>query len=82
MEVYKKSMMSSSVVSMDLPVTEKQLEQYQNRAGAVQDIFPGLCAGEREFLMNGTTPKEWKKMFGRCGNGTCHKKCKHLKRGT
>jgi len=74
-------MLSHTTTSLDLPVTEKQLERYAARAGAVQDIFPGLCAGEREFLMTGTTPKEWKKNFGICGNGTCHKKCPHLKGG-
>lgn len=30
----------------------------------VQDAFPYLNADEREFLMTGITPDEWKKIFG------------------
>jgi hypothetical protein len=30
----------------------------------VQDIFPDLSAGEREFILNGITPTEWDTAFG------------------
>lgn len=30
----------------------------------IQDAFPFLDAGEREFLMSGITPDEWDRMFG------------------
>jgi hypothetical protein len=29
--------------------------------GLVQDVFPKLTAEEREFLISGITPEEWKK---------------------
>jgi hypothetical protein len=29
----------------------------------IQDAFPFLSSGEREFLMTGITPKEWDKIF-------------------
>jgi len=33
--------------------------------GYIQDIFPHLPAGEREFLMTGITPAEWDEIFGK-----------------
>ena len=30
----------------------------------IQDAFPMLTADEREFIQSGTTPEEWKQMFG------------------
>lgn len=45
-------------------------EQYRNgiiayQAGKVmQDAFPFLSADEREFLMSGFTPFEWREIFG------------------
>jgi len=32
----------------------------------VQDVFPMLDKEMREFLITGTTPAEWKEMFGQC----------------
>lgn len=29
----------------------------------IQDAFPTLSAAEREFILSGTTPEEWGKMF-------------------
>ena len=42
---------------------EEQLDQW--RAGTyIQKAFWMLTAGEREFMMTGTTPEEWEAMFG------------------
>lgn len=30
----------------------------------VQNVFPGLSADDREFLMTGITPEEWDAAFG------------------
>ncbi len=30
----------------------------------IQDAFTGLTASEREFIQSGTTPEEWKQLFG------------------
>jgi len=50
---------------MDLPITEEQLQRYENGEGCVQSIFPTLPAEQREFIMSGITPQEWKKVFGK-----------------
>lgn len=40
--------------------------RYQEwRTGAlIQNVFPELSSDEREFLISGTTPAEWNKLFG------------------
>lgn len=50
--------------SMELPITRRQLLDYSNGCGLVQDIFPELDADQREFLMSGATPEEWAGIFG------------------
>jgi hypothetical protein len=32
--------------------------------GLIQDVFPDLSADDREFLMSGMTPEDWKRVFG------------------
>ena len=66
MIITRKSPFTGTVNSMYLPVTEKQMEQYKAGAGLIQNIFPNLDAGEREFIKTGITPVEWDNMFGKC----------------
>ena len=63
MLVTKQSPISGTMNSMELPVTEAQLETHQNGEYA-QNVFPTLSAEEREFLISGITPKEWNDLFG------------------
>jgi len=61
------SQLSGKENTMDLNVTEEQLERFENRrenGEYVQTIFPHLTQGEREFLLTGITPTEWEQMFG------------------
>jgi hypothetical protein len=62
MLISRKSPFSGKVNSMDLPITESQLERWQ--AGEmIQNVFPRLTADEREFLMTGITAQEWEDTF-------------------
>jgi len=54
--------------SMDIPITDEQYQRYLNGKEHVQHIFPNLPACEREFLISGTTPKDWEEMFGGCSS--------------
>jgi hypothetical protein len=63
MLVTKKSPISGKVSSMELPITEAQLEAHQN-GELVQNVFPTLSREEREFLVSGISPKEWNDLFG------------------
>ena len=47
---------------MDLPVTEDQINKYNN-AALIQDAFPNLNASQREFLKTGMTDDDWNSMF-------------------
>ena len=49
--------------SVELPVTEEQLTAY-NQGALLQNAFPSLSAGDREFIKSGITHSEWKYLFG------------------
>lgn len=48
---------------MDLPITQEQLDRYENGQGHIQDIFPRLTPDQREFIMTGITPEQWNETF-------------------
>ena len=58
MLVTKISQLSGKEHTMDLDITEEQINAW--RTGVlVQRAFPQLRDYEREFLITGMTPKEW-----------------------
>lgn len=63
MLIQRKSYVSGQVNTMDLDVTMDQLESWQN-GELIQVVMPNLTPDEREFLITGITPDEWKKIFG------------------
>ncbi len=56
-------MTSGITRSLDLPVTEAQLAAYEGGA-LLQNAFPNLTPGEREFIKTGITQAEWVAIFG------------------
>lgn len=63
MIVRRRSSLSGKMHEMDLPITQDQITNYVSGA-FVQDAFPQLNAGEREFIVTGITPEEWAEVFG------------------
>ena len=59
MKITKISMFTGVVNTMDLPVTQDQLDRWEAGEGYIQDVFPHLSIDQREFLISGTTPEEW-----------------------
>lgn len=58
MLVTRISQLSGKEHTMDLDITEKQINAW--KAGVlVQKAFPHLKDYEREFLITGMTPEEW-----------------------
>lgn len=52
------------VTGDDYSVTVKGPELYDfRRTGSIM-MLKSLCAGDREFLINGTSPDGWEKLFG------------------
>lgn len=63
MIITRKSMVSGIERSLDLPVTEAQLQAYAQGA-LLQTAFPNLTPGQREFIKTGITQSEWVDIFG------------------
>ena len=61
MIIHRRSLISGKTNTMDLPVTEEQIETWQN-GGLIQDVFPELAPDEREFIKTGITSDEWQKL--------------------
>ena len=58
MKIIRKDPFTGITNSMDLDITEEQLEAWQSGI-RIQDVMPHLTANEREFLMTGITPETW-----------------------
>jgi len=57
------SILSGKESERDLPITEDQYRRFESGHGHVQEIFPDLSPGDREFLVTGTTEEEWDTLF-------------------
>lgn len=67
MQVTRTSSLSGKTYTMDLNVTQEQLDRFEKRrenGEYVQTIFPNLTNEEREFILTGISPKEWDETFG------------------
>jgi len=62
MIITRKSPISKLEHSMDLDITEKQIEKWQ-QGELIQNAFPNLTASEREFIKTGITDEEWDLAF-------------------
>jgi len=68
MEITRTSVLSNITRTLDLPVTQEQLNNYANGA-LLQDAFPQLSAGEREFIKSGIPDQEWDDQFSEDDQG-------------
>jgi hypothetical protein len=55
-------MISGVTRTLDLPVTQEQLDNYANGA-LLQNAFPHLSTGDREFIKTGITNEEWSALW-------------------
>jgi hypothetical protein len=56
-------MFTGTVHTLDLPITQEQIDAYNNGM-LLQQAFPNLDKSDREFIKTGVTQKEWDKVFG------------------
>ena len=62
MKITRTNPFNGKVNTLDLNVTDAQIEYYA--AGAlIQDAFPHLSADDREFIKTGHTAESWEEMF-------------------
>jgi hypothetical protein len=59
MRITKTSPFSGRTNTMELPVTNDQMRRFYRGDGYIQNIFPELSAGQREFILTGITEEEW-----------------------
>jgi len=57
MLIERRSLISGLIRTLDLPVTEAQIEAWENGA-LIQDAMPNLNAAQREFLLTGITDED------------------------
>lgn len=63
MRITKISPYTGKENTMDLDITTKQLERW-TEGELIQDVMPHLSADEREFLITGLMPDDFKALFG------------------
>ena len=66
-EVTRISPLTGNVNKMYLDITQEQVAEWNAPAQErrlIQDIFPNLNDDEREFIMTGYTPADWKNLHG------------------
>ena len=66
-EVTRISPLTGNVNKMYLDITQEQIAEWNAPAEErrlIQDIFPNLNDDEREFIMTGYTPADWRALHG------------------
>ncbi len=59
MLISRTSILSGKNSEMELDITNEQLELW-HKGMLIQSAMPNLSPDEREFLISGITPEEWK----------------------
>jgi hypothetical protein len=58
MKISRVSRFTGKTHEMELPITQRQIYRFNN-GEMVQDVFPDLTPGQREFILTGVTQEEW-----------------------
>ena len=61
MIVTRRNIFTGRVRSLDLDVTQEQVNRWQG-GEKIQNVFPHLSVDEREFLMTGIIGEEWNEL--------------------
>jgi hypothetical protein len=61
-KITRRSPFSGKIHTKELDITSSQIADYDNGM-LVQDAFPNLDAGDREFFHTGITDEEWDAQF-------------------
>lgn len=62
MIITRRSPFSGKIHSMDIPVTQTQLDRWKGGVN-IQSAMRNLTADQREFIKTGITPEEWAAAF-------------------
>lgn len=64
MNITRTSILTAKTRTLDLNVSHEELYAYSHGGALLQDAFPHLSAGEREFIKTGITDEEWDTLLG------------------
>jgi len=64
MKVTRTSAFTGVTRTLDLDISEQNLQDWEEGLLLIQDACPNLTSEEREFIMTGITPEEWTAEFG------------------
>lgn len=59
----RRNFINGEVTSMELDITKEQLNRWMD-GELIQNVFPNLSAGEREFIRSGFSLEYQKELFG------------------
>ena len=62
MKITKRNDITGELATMDIPVTQDQLDDWENGT-LIQDAMPNITREHREFIKTGITPKSWAEIF-------------------
>ena len=62
-EVTRTSILTGKTNTISLPVTQEQLDLYENSKELIQNVMPNLTNEQREFVKTGITGQEWNKLI-------------------
>jgi len=62
MRVVRTSPLTGRVHIKELPITEAEIARWQ-KGELIQNVWPHLTAGQREFIKTGITDEEWDAAF-------------------
>ena len=63
MQITKVSNLTNITHTREIPVMPEQLRSWEEGA-LIQRAMPNLSTEDREFIISGITPEEWREAFG------------------
>ncbi len=63
MKIKRKSPLTGEVNVRDIDVTDEEYLAWES-GKMIQDAMPRATADDREFILSGYTPEDWKEIFG------------------
>ena len=65
--ITRRSPFTGRIHQMEIPLSQEEFSRREilwQTGELIQNAFPMLDAGQREFIKTGITPEEWDNMFG------------------
>lgn len=63
MLITRTSIVSGKTRTLDLPITQEQMDLWEGGRLLIQNAFPNLTPDQREFILTGITQDEWDELW-------------------